>query len=63
MEPEIIILDEPTTGLDEETTDRLVRALTNSQFTYVVISHDREFVSRTTNKVMKIKSGMITQVS
>lgn len=59
MEPEILLLDEPTTGLDEETTNRLARILTESDLTYVLISHDREFLSRTTNKILKINDGAI----
>lgn len=62
MEPKVLILDEPTTGLDEETTERLIEILTTSNLTYVIISHDREFVKRTADKVLQIKRGVICEV-
>jgi cobalt/nickel transport system ATP-binding protein len=62
MEPSLLILDEPTTGLDEETTERLIEILTTSNLTYVIISHDREFVKRTADKVLQIQRGVICEV-
>ncbi|MBI5250498.1 MAG: ABC transporter ATP-binding protein [Desulfomonile tiedjei] len=59
MEPEILILDEPTNGLDEETTERIIEILNGLQLSYIVISHDREFVNRTTNKLFRIAKGKI----
>jgi cobalt/nickel transport system ATP-binding protein len=59
MEPEILILDEPTTGLDEKTTESLVHILRESELTYLVVSHDREFTARTTDKILEIRDGAI----
>jgi cobalt/nickel transport system ATP-binding protein len=59
MEPEVLILDEPTNGLDEETTESLVHILKESELTYLVVSHDREFVERTTTKILEIRDGAI----
>jgi cobalt/nickel transport system ATP-binding protein len=59
MEPEMLILDEPTSGLDEETTERLVEILNHSDLTYLLISHDREFLNRTTDKLLSMRDGMI----
>lgn len=63
MEPEVLILDEPTSGLDEATTDRLAEILLDSNLTYVIISHDHEFVQRTTDKRFRIINGAVIQVS
>jgi cobalt/nickel transport system ATP-binding protein len=62
MEPEILILDEPTSGLDEETTQRIAEILAKSDLTYIVISHDMEFVRRTTNRVLSLKGGRLSPV-
>lgn len=59
MGPEILLLDEPTNGLDESTTERIVQRLTESDLTYVLISHDRDVVERTTDIVMTIRDGRI----
>ncbi len=63
MEPEVLILDEPTSGLDEPTADRLAEILVASDLTYILISHDREFVDRTTNKRFQIKNGILSRVA
>lgn len=59
MEPDMLILDEPTGGLDEETTERIIHILNESQLTFILISHDREFLEKTTNRILRIKSGII----
>lgn len=61
MEPEFLILDEPTTGLDEKTTERLTEILTQSNLGYMIISHDREFIKNTTSKLLKMQNGRIYQ--
>jgi len=50
MSPEVLILDEPTSGLDEATTKRLVEFLNESTLSYILISHDMDFIKKTTNK-------------
>lgn len=52
MEPEVLLLDEPTSGLDDDTVERLVKILNESDVTYVVISHDADFLARTTTSTV-----------
>ena len=60
MQPEVLILDEPTGGLDEETTRRIAEILEESSLTYVLISHDLDFVRKTTNSTAQIDSGRLS---
>jgi cobalt/nickel transport system ATP-binding protein len=59
MKPEVLILDEPTTGLDEETVDRLVSILNKSTVSYLIISHDRPFLERTADRFALLRNGAI----
>jgi cobalt/nickel transport system ATP-binding protein len=63
MEPEALILDEPTNGLDEETSDRITDLLNRSSFTYILISHDMQLVRRTTQKIFQLKRGEISRMT
>ncbi|MEV7088411.1 ABC-F family ATP-binding cassette domain-containing protein [Streptomyces sp. NPDC093085] len=53
-EPNVLFLDEPTNDLDIETLNQLEDLLDGWPGSMVVISHDRFFVERTTDKVMAL---------
>jgi ATP-binding cassette subfamily F protein 3 len=57
--PNFLLLDEPTTHLDVDAVDALVRALKNYEGTIVFISHDIYFVRSVANNVFEVKSGVI----
>lgn len=57
--PNFLLLDEPTTHLDVDAVDALVRALKDYEGTIVFISHDIYFVSSVANNVFEVKSGLI----
>ncbi len=59
MKPDFLILDEPTSGLDEKTTQRLVEILKESNLGYMIISHDRDFIKMTVDKLIQMKDGQI----
>ena len=49
MDPEVVILDEPTAGQDRESTEllgKLIRLLTEKKKTVITITHDMEFVTK-----------------
>lgn len=49
-EPDLIVLDEPTTGLDSKISGNLADFINASEVRYVIISHDTEFISRLSDK-------------
>ncbi len=57
--PNFLLLDEPTTHLDVDAVDALVRALTDYEGTLVFISHDIYFVRSIANTVFEVKDGKI----
>ena len=59
MNPECFLLDEPIAGLDEATTDRFLRYLKECGKTYVIITHDREFLKSAVDKVYLLRDSKI----
>jgi cobalt/nickel transport system ATP-binding protein len=59
MQPEALVLDEPTAGLDEDTVERLIQILRNSNLTYLIASHNRDFLSKTTDIVYHLGRGKL----
>ena len=50
-----IILDEPTNHLDMQSKEILKSALLNYEGTFIVVSHDREFLEGLTNRIWDIE--------
>ncbi len=61
--PNFLLLDEPTTHLDVDAVDALVRALDAYDGTLVFISHDIYFVRSIANKVFEVKDGRVRKFS
>jgi cobalt/nickel transport system ATP-binding protein len=59
MRPRILLLDEPTTGLDADTTRKIIDVLRSIDISYIFISHNMDFISQTTNKVWGLVDGRI----
>ncbi|MER3471233.1 MAG: ABC transporter ATP-binding protein [Chitinophagaceae bacterium] len=49
-----LLLDEPTNHLDLHSTELLIDALNRYGGSYILVSHDRYFVSKTANKIWEI---------
>ena len=54
-EPDILMLDEPTNHLDIDALEWLESYIASYKKTVLVISHDRYFLDRTTNKTLQIQ--------
>jgi len=54
-EPDILLLDEPTNHLDTDTMLWLEEHLANYKKTLLLVSHDRYFLDRVTNKTLDIE--------
>lgn len=54
-----LLLDEPTNHLDMQSVELLIEALNQYEGTYILISHDRYFVSRTANVYWEIEEGKL----
>lgn len=64
MQPAVLILDEPTAGLDREMRGRVVGALRRRRdegITVITISHDRAFIGEMAQRVVTMKEGRITE--
>lgn len=55
MNPICYLLDEPSSGLDEETTERLLNYLRNNAQTYLLVSHDKDFINKATDKIFVLE--------
>ena len=60
MNPDILILDEPTSGLDEKTVVRLSNILRNLDTSYIIASHDKDFLLDVTDKLYYVNQGKLT---
>ena len=58
-EPELMFLDEPSNHLDLDATEWLEEFLIESNAAVLVISHDRFFLDRVTNRTLELFAGTI----
>ncbi len=61
MRPEMLLLDEPTTGLDQKTKDKIITVLNDLDIPFVVVSHEMDFLLATTNKLLGLEHGRIME--
>ena len=61
MQPQILILDEPTAGLDPAGEERLLGILKGLDVTLILISHDLFFVRQLTRRTLVLHEGRLVQ--
>ncbi|WP_285907817.1 energy-coupling factor ABC transporter ATP-binding protein [Pseudodesulfovibrio pelocollis] len=59
MRPEVLVLDEPTTGLSPESRERLVSILAGLPMARLVVSHEPDFLAATTDTLLALRDGRI----
>jgi ATP-binding cassette subfamily F protein uup len=63
LRPNVLFLDEPTNDLDLETIRLMEEFLSQWPGTLVVVSHDRTFLSRTTDRLVEVTvNGAVREV-
>jgi ATP-binding cassette subfamily F protein 3 len=58
-EPDVMLLDEPSNHLDVDATAWLERFLADSSQAMIVVSHDRYFLDKVTNRTLELFRGTV----
>ena len=58
---ELLVLDEPTNHLDSESIEWLEEYLNSRKGALIMITHDRYFLDRVTNKILELDRGTLYQ--
>ncbi|WAI02558.1 ATP-binding cassette domain-containing protein [Methanogenium organophilum] len=62
MKPDVIILDEPTTGLDTEEAERIMgilQSLAGAGHSVIMVSHDMSIVKQHAQRIIRMDGGQI----
>ncbi len=59
MNPDVLLLDEPATGLDEQATERVLETLERLPQAMLIVSHDRAFLRRLAHSALRLNRGRL----
>ncbi len=62
MDPDVLILDEPTNALDQENEARLIDILQNLPQALLLISHNPDFRAKITSGAYQLKAGTLQRI-
>ena len=63
MRPQVLLLDEPLAGLDEDARERTLEVLRGLPQAMIVVSHDRQFLGRVAHRAVRLKGGRLEPFS
>ena len=61
MHPKLLLLDEPTAGLDDDAVRRVTEILAGLPQPMLIVSHDRQFLGRMTNRSARLVGGKLIE--
>ena len=59
MEPDVLLLDEPLAGLDDEHEARITEILLGLPQAMLIVSHDRAFLDRVAHRTHVLRNGIL----
>jgi len=59
MQPDVLIMDEPTAGLDPKSRRRVIQLLNSFAHTKIITSHDLDMIHDTCRRVIVIREGTV----
>ncbi len=59
MQPQVLLLDEPTAGLDEAARQRVTEILLGLPQAMLIVSHDRDFLDQTATRRTRLERGRL----
>ena len=61
MQPEVLLLDEPFAGLDEQTAQRVIHILDQLPQTLLLVSHHRDWLRQLATRTVRLDQGKILE--
>jgi cobalt/nickel transport system ATP-binding protein len=61
MQPRVLLLDEPTDGLDEESEERLIGHLSGLRQAMLIVSHDRRLLGALAHRAVVLRDGRLRE--